>query len=54
MKVAVQENNQTALEHLQHAVTNVAVLSNNFSKERSDLENKLTKVGATFFWFVHV
>lgn len=54
MKVIVQENNQTALEHLQHAVTNVAVLSNNFSKERSDLENKLTKVGATFFWFVHV
>lgn len=54
MKVTVQENNQTALEHLQYAVTNVAVLSNNFSKERSDLENKLTKVGATFFWFVHV
>ena len=54
MKVIVQENNQTALEHLQHAVTNVAVLSSNFSKERSDLENKLSKVGATFFWFVHV
>ena len=54
MKVTVQENNQTALEHLQHAVTNVAVLSNDFSKERSDLENKLTKVGATFFRFVHV
>ena len=54
MKVIVQENNQTALEHLQHAVTNVAVLSSNFSKERSDLENKLSKVGAKFFWFVHV
>ena len=51
MKVIVQENNQTALEHLQHAVANVAVLSDNFSKERSDLENKLTKVGATFYWF---
>ena len=54
MKVIVRENNQTALEHLQHAVTNVAVLSSNFSKERCDLENKLSKVGATFFWFVHV
>ena len=54
MKVIVQENNQTALEHLQHVVTNVAVLRSNFSKERSDLENKLSKVGATFFWFVHV
>ena len=54
MKVIVQENNQTALEHLQHAVTNVLVLTNKFSKERSNLENKLTKVGATFYWFVHV
>lgn len=49
MKVIVQENNQTALEHLQHAVTNVLVLTNKFSKERSNLENKLTKVGATFY-----
>ena len=48
MKVIVQENNQTVLEHFQHTVANVAVVSNNFSKERSNLENKLTKVGATF------
>ena len=52
MKVIVQENNQTALEHLQHAVANVAVLSDNFSKERSDLENKLTKVGATLILLI--
>ena len=49
MKVIVQENNQTVLEHFQHTVANVAAVSNNFSKERSNLENKLTKVGATFY-----
>ena len=49
MKVIVQENNQTALEHLQYAVTNVEALNNKFSTEKNSLENKFTKVGAHSF-----
>ena len=49
MKVIVQENNQTALEHLQYAVTNVEALNNKFSTEKNSLETKFTKVGAHSF-----